>query len=205
MFSCQHPVHIMFSCQQCVDKRVHCAGAYDVELKPSRRNSREVCVQRSLRSKVITLSRQMPRAAVRQNELQDGAKCLVMTKGVRLNGRQYAQGDHVEYSMIFDRRNRNVDMDARSVGQIRQFYVFRHTQPSVKNVVFVEIQEREVLSKYRSVYELQHFDRGLSGDLSSVECTGKLLHIDSITFKVHIAPHWSNTHKLCAIPMWAAR
>jgi hypothetical protein len=75
-------------------------GRYTVAARPSRRNARELkgedkvaFVQRRARS-ILTQANMVATAAVARS---DACTVFAMVKGVQLNGREFAQGDHVEY------------------------------------------------------------------------------------------------------------
>ena len=134
--------------------------------------------------------------------------------GLRLNGRPYEQGDHVEY-LLYVRPRGNVDgiggrlgsSTSHRIGLLLMMYTFTLNDNSTET--FVAIRDRPVIAKLRNLYVLASVAKWqLPGQDEEYSDTSTLVHVDAITSKVKIVPHHeprcAATHML-ATAMWEAR
>lgn len=187
-------------------------GQYACVVKPSRRNSQQVdfaFAPNALLQKMRAVCRMLGVTPV-----TDKMRCKMMLKGVMLNGHVYKQGDRCAYlARVAPRGNaegvggRLGSSESYKVGTIKMFYHF----PRTPSITFVDILDLPVRRKLRSLYIVAAqpaFPRGFA--CNPVTATSTLYHIDSITSKVLLAPHYTEdeteaTTEMCGIPMWDAR
>jgi hypothetical protein len=140
----------------------------------------------------------------------DLTACTGMIAGVVLNGREYQQGDAcVFFPVVVPRGNRDGvggrrgNADSAKVGIINMFYIFDGT-------ILVDVTVLPLVEKYRSLYIVENKEvqprvqfKAVYTFMSAVDRL--VIHVDAISCKVHLAPHFANTALLCGIPMWDAR
>ena len=141
--------------------------------------------------------------------------------GIRLNGRNYAQGSHIAFLPKVPRRGNlegvgGLDGSSTShcIGTIQMFYTCEMVslvpgRPST--ATFLDVIVRPKLRTWQDIFILEN-DRQLVGTekigFNHVHSpVHKLIHVDSITSKVMLVPHFQEekTHEMCAIRMWDAR
>lgn len=191
---------------QIVRKKGDLAGSYAVTLRPSRRNSRSLKPGPALKQRFNSISRRAA-GVVPAAEL---TACTGMIAGVVLNGREYQQGDACAFfPYVRPRGNRDGvggrrgNVDSAKVGIINMFYIFEST-------ILVDLTVLPLVEKCRSLFIVQNRYvqprvqfKQVYKFMSAVDRL--VMHVDSISCKVHLAPHFSDTALLCGIPMWDAR
>ena len=208
-------------------------GAYALELRESRRNSRkfffdeDVCalVRGKVRDVLELLKYPPAYKPVQPSPGERGEGCVAMIAGVILNGRRYAQGSHCEYlpwvPVSYRNRARGILADgpggwegsstSRKICTVHMFYTFNMQGPGPKRATFVAITDRPVLSRARSLSVISWAgERDLKPGFDFEMTDGhELIHIDSITWKVKLAPHFNSdlatAGQACAIPIWESR
>jgi hypothetical protein len=95
------------------------------------------------------------------------------------------------------------------VGTIMMFYTFCVTGLGAPvTATFVEIKRRPIEYKVRSLYIIQTIgvdDSLLKGLEHQFSDDHVLVHVDSITHKLKVVPHFDAQYEdalMCAIPMW---
>ena len=112
-----------------------------------------------------------------------------MTAGVHLNGHEYKQGDWC--GVVKTNPRRPGSPATYHVGRVENFLVF-------PGIVFVRLSERPVLEKRFTYYIHQNTD-------GFMDCGNLLVHIDNVTAKMHVVPHFDDAEKVCSIHVWDAR
>ena len=196
------------------------AGEYSFNVRPTWRNSRNVSPsdvateEKSITTHVRTLWRSLKNPA--SYAPKEDAKCVILVAGVTINGRKFRQGAHCEYlPKVVPRGNlpgpggQEGSSQSHRVGTICLFYLFEMKGgPSPE--VFVSIKPRPILSRQRSMYIVANIKDDTSQPQFAHSHTNDhtLIHIDSITGKIMLVPHYnvdeSNT-LMCAIKMWGVR
>ena len=205
-------------------------GEFGVELRQSRRNARNADV----RELVTVLP--MLKALLRRLGCPAAYKpatgprtCIAMTAGVMLNGRQYKQGSHAEYLPRVGRRGNRPgaggaegSSTSHRVATVHMFYHFsmEGSRPESyrggvtlkalpDEATFAIVSDRVVHDKIRSMHIVDAVRDSATkpGFKFKTAAEHTIIHIDSITAKVMIVPHFDTTqnHLMCAIPMWIAR
>ena len=205
-------------------------GEFGVELRQSRRNARNADVRelvtvlpmlKALLKRLGCPAAYKPATGLRA--------CIAMTAGVILNGRQYKQGSHAEYLPVVRRRfNRpgpggeEGSSESHRVATVHMFYHFtmQGSRPETvrggvtlkelpDEATFAIISDRAVRDKIRSMHIVDAVRDNATkpGFKFKTAAEHTIIHIDSITAKVMIVPHFDTTqnHLMCAIPMWIAR
>ena len=133
-----------------------------------------------------------------------------MIAGVELNGREYVQGDPVLYFPVVARHFNQpgvggLDGVSTSVccGIINMFYSF-------EGAVLIDLTAVPIVRKNRSMHIVRNYAYDVSEAfkdyVNTMNKDGRLLiHIDSVSCKVHFAPDPYDNQLTCAIPMWDAR
>ena len=137
-----------------------------------------------------------------------------MIAGVFINGRQYSQGSVVEYLPKVRPRGNVEGVGGRAgssesclIGTINMFYVF-HMKDNTTDI-FVDITNHPIKHEVRSIYVLGLTPHSLEPGFTRTAAPGQcFIHIDSITHKVLLAPHYDpdlgDTYTN-AIRMWEAK
>jgi hypothetical protein len=195
-------------------------GQYAYHVKATRRNS----VTKPMR-KVDTEHKTMAGCVVRlldslkhprtYRPVQDG-KCELLIGGVRINGRLFRQGDHCEYLQKVQARGNLPGIGGLAgsslsyeLGTIELFYTVNMVGgPSP--ATFVSVKPRPILSKERSMYIIATIcqDTSLSKFAHVHTLAHHLIHLDSITAKVKLVPHYDIAKQaslMCGINMWCVR
>ena len=162
--------------------------------------------------KALLASLKHPRA---YRPAEDG-KCEVLVGGVRINGRLFRQGDHCEYLLhVLPRGNLPGiggllgSSTSYSLGTIALFYrVPMVGGPSP--ATFVSVKPRLIKEKERSMYIIDSIceDTSLSAFKHVHTLAHHLIHVDSITAKVKLVPHYAvdkHDSLMCGIKMWCVR
>ena len=136
-----------------------------------------------------------------------------MISGVTLNGRNFSQGDSCLYVPIVPRRYNQPGVGGQDgtstshlLGIINMFYTF--TLP-LGDVTFVSLYNLPIEHKLRSLYVTRTVVRNIQPGFADAYTTNQvLIHIDSITAKLFLVPHFNPTYRsdfMCGIPMWDSR
>ena len=92
------------------------------------------------------------------------------------------------------------------IGTIKMFY---HFKIGAVETTFVDILDHPVLEKVRGLYIIQKVPALQRGSTKHpVTATSTIYHIDSITSKILLAPHFTPElmpTRMCGIRMWSAR
>ena len=183
-----------------------------MDVKRSRRNSRDSLPPAHLVTLVNSIGDRMePKFKFQGNHL-----FCRMIGGVHLNGRLYKQSDMCEYLPRVPRSNIvRGSSDSFRVGFINMFYTFEDTSLRLPKLdVFVSVTDVPVRGRERSLYLVDniHGQRGVKEKFNFVHDSSRhtLLHIDAITAKVLVVPHFNpdpeiRSRLMVAIPMWYAR
>jgi hypothetical protein len=152
---------------------------------------------------------------------KDAVSCELFIAGIQLNGRVFRQGDHCEYLPKVAVRPNVPGVVGGSlgssashlIGTVGLFYRFQmNGGPSP--AMFVSVKPRKIKEKERSLYILDgtgvideaHVHKKGHSHVHTLQHT--LIHIDAITAKVKIVPHYDLAKRaafMCAIPMWHVR
>jgi hypothetical protein len=176
-----------------MEEKGNLPGEFALQLKRTRRNSKDVTLEDDVFSKIdqccragIALQRPTDRTAVR------------LDKGVKMNGRPVSRGDVCAVSLHVPRlQSQNAGSESsQGVCTVCCFYQIKCGE---KLEVFADVIYVEFTHKIRSMFILNRADLGLDG------FTHTFIHADMIVAKLHVAPHFSDTTLVCAIPMWDTR
>jgi hypothetical protein len=143
--------------------------------------------------------------------------CELLISGIRINGRLFKQGDHCEYLPRVVPRG-NVpgvvggllgSSTSHLIGTVGLFYRFE-MDGGPSPAVFVSVTPRLIKEKERSMYIIEGVidDTRIRGFEHVHTKLLHFMHIDSITAKVKLVPHYDlakRTAFMCAIPMWYVR
>ena len=194
------------------------AGLYKLRVVETRRNHRLKQVTPELINAYRALRATAPSAAAilpAPTEDRFGQVATAMIAGVFLNGREYKQGDVCEYLPWVARRG-NADGAGGRAGsseahQLCKVNYFIVCQIERRSIVLVHVTPVPILAKERSVYivpkQIPTPPRKFKDLVSAFGCTTTthFLHIDSITSKIHVTPHFNNPEWMCALCMFEAR
>ena len=140
-----------------------------------------------------------------------------MLAGVYLNGREYKRGNYCEYLPYVRPRGNLPAVAGGELGssasyllaRIECFYVFRVAD---QMIALAQITDLPVLGNVRSlriVQRLTHPIRKGFEDFWHIRHAAPadvlIIHIDSITHKMFLAPHFDEPSKMCAMRVWEAR
>jgi hypothetical protein len=96
--------------------------------------------------------------------------------------------------------------ESHKIGTIKMFY---HFDVAGVRTTFVDIDDHPILHKVRSLFIIDTVEALQRGrDLYPAHRHSTIFHIDAITSKVLLAPHFDpalSATKMCAISMWEAR
>ena len=191
-------------------------GQYARVVTPTRRNNKSVAVAlSSVQSPLFTKLRVIC-AALPDFAISRDLECLQMIAGVKLNGHEYSQGDTVAY-MPRVRVRGNLEgvggrfgaSESHKIGTIKMMYYF----PSIAEYAgtFVDIEDRPVSRKLRSLFIVDHHLPLPQGHHAHpITNASTLYHIDAITHKIKLVPHFHQDTKksvteMCGIIIWEAR
>lgn len=187
-------------------------GEGKVEFLPSRRNSNALNEDDS---NALWSSTNLRRLGLVRSGIARGEALI---SGVRLNGRPYKQGDHCEYIPIVHRRGNNPGPGglegsdtSRRIATINMFYAVRvQDNGEQRDVHLVDLTDIPVGGFYRKLSivssDTVRAQRRLPG-LNFQHGSGTLFHIDAISAKVMLVPHFDDSKKdslMIAIPIWEA-
>ena len=203
---------ILAVCQDIKNDRGELPGAYTAELKRTRRNNTPLQLDElaALWSSVSSITRRLDLTAA--NSPDAG---YAMKSGVWLNGRQYRQGDHIQYTPIVPRRGnlpgpggREGSATSRRIATVNMFYDLQ-LRGGAKPLLLVDITERTVVSSYRSLLIIDSIraDTAQVGFNLPHGNNRTLIHLDAIDAKVKLVPHFDKAKcstLMMAIPMWEA-
>ncbi len=142
--------------------------------------------------------------------------CEVLLSGVRINGRLFRQGDHCEYLVKVPRRINQPGVggslgssESHLIGTVGMFYRFNMVGGDTP-AAFVSIKPRAVVGKDRSMYIVDTVsdDTAVSGFEYFHMAGHMFIHIESITAKVKLVPHYDEVKRaqfMSAIRMWCVR
>ena len=206
-------------------------GDFGVELRQSRRNARKADERELVRTVLPMLKALLKRlnCPAAYKPATGLRACIAMTAGVILNGRQYKQGSHAEYLPVVKRRGNLAgpggeggSSTSHRVATVHMFYHFtmQGSRPETyrggvtlkalpDEATFAIISDRVVHDKIRSMHIVDAVRDSATkpGFKFKTAAEHTIIHIDSITAKVMLVPHFDATqnHLMCAIPMWIAR
>lgn len=117
----------------------------------------------------------------------------------KLNGRPVACGD-VCICVVFIRRSQALTADSimhRRVCKIVSFYeLVCGNEPQI----FAEVNVIDTIDTIQSLYVVN------ASALSQPDVENTtVFHVDNVTTKAHVAPHFDNAEYVCIIPMWETR
>ena len=182
---------------------------YAVSLHPSLHNSKIVSLVGTSRFASITAICREPRTHLSVPRHPEST--LQMIKGVNINGRQYRQGDHVEYYPPVPRMQRNPTGlgSSRSslLGTINMFYTFDHA--SAEPQTFLEVTLLTVVERMSpGLFVIDRIDRNdarLSGFARVPSGETHMVFVDSVVHRVKVVEHFADDALMCALRMWEAR
>ena len=158
-----------------------------------------------LQPDVVTLCRSL---GIGADAMPDFTKPLVkLIGGLTLNGRKLSQGDTCEYLPIVS----DSQPAEYRLGVINMFYKFATSSNTDGYQILVDITQKPVLSKVRSLYVVAREARDTQLKRFThtyTRSTHALIHIDWITHKIFLAPHFDEALRatqMCGIPMWEMR
>jgi hypothetical protein len=186
-------------------------GRYTCVVMPNKRNT--FPLQLHLLTDLRRVLRRLGRQLVPTFDLESDTPCHQMIAGVLLNGRKYKQGDRCEYlpRVVRHHGSHGIGGDlggsmSHLIGTIKMFY---HFDINGQRTTFVDILDHPILRKDRSMYIIAYTPQLLMGrSAHPVTAASTIYHIDAITSKVLLAPHYTPELKhreMCAITMWEAR
>jgi hypothetical protein len=183
------------------------SGEFGVDVKPTKYNSKRLCDTTDLYSRIVSLLARLGHDSSYKPLCGSDMHCLAMTGGVKLNGRLYAQGAVVEYLETAVEYQEHCVV--RRLGTIGMFYHVRMEGPGQREALFVAVKDRPVTGKVRSMHITPTFVEDGSKPKFKFVLTEShlLLHVDSISAKVMLVPHFDHTlaaTHMCGLKMWEA-
>ena len=144
---------------------------------------------------------------------------MVQLVGVWLNGRQYKQGDHCAYLPYIPPRYRRRGVGghlgsstSHRIGTILMFYTLSMTgapsRPDQCHVLAIVDRRVKSLDHGMFIVDSVRQETEKLGFKFEPTPTTTFIHIDSITHKVKLVPHYDEDHMedlMCGISMWTAR
>ena len=194
-------------------------GVYSYHINATRRNTRSLVFKNvPTERKSITACVKTLLSSLNYSSTYAPANthCEVLISGVRINGRLFRQGDHCEYLPKVPRRPNQPGVGgslgssvSHLIGTIGMFYRFKMIGGDTP-ATFVSIKPRTLVERDRSMYIVSTVsdDTSVSGFKYVHLEAHTLVHIDSITAKVKLVPHYDEakcTDFMCAIRMWCVR
>ena len=170
-------------------------GLYSVKVETTRRNHRVEDMTRTSRYQGIV--RDYKVRVSQDSTPPDPSSCCVSINGIKINGWAFKQGSHVEYAT-----GGGGGGEGLKLGTVNMFYTFGiHSR---KQCTYVEVTERPILEKIRSLYVIDAIDRNEArldgfGRVPSGETS--MIHISSIRCKLKILPHFTSEDKLIGLRM----
>jgi hypothetical protein len=187
------------------------AGDFQIVISPSRRAKKIQDLTGKDRLEAIKTICRASNGAIPQ--LVEPNKCLVHTKGVSINGKKYAQGDHIEFYPRVRRRGnadgvggRDGNIGSSLLGTVNMFYTFGHKTNDAQT--FVEITPLPITDRIRDLFEIDAIARSearLNGFARVPSGPTTMIHVDAVAFQVKVVPHFSNENKLLVLRMRRSR
>jgi len=179
-----------------VEQKGPIPGEFALQLKRSRRNSKDVTLDDEVFNKIVQCSRGL---AI-QKPTERTAVCLI--KGVKMNGRPVSRGDVCVVTNFVHRRDHAHAGDTTSQG-VCTVCCFYQIKCHDGHEVFADVIMVDTTHKIRSMFIMEKASVGLSD--SSHTRARVFIHVDMIVQKMHIAPHFDDPTLVCGIPMWDTR
>lgn len=175
-------------------------GAFGVHVKRTKRNSRtiaESCLPQGVRRQIAALcSSASP--TLRAPQFAEGV--VQMDKGVTINGRPYQAGNFCEIVSSIPRSAQADDPRFIAIAEIDCFFVLScGVGCDRSDEVFISVWVVNVLEKQRSLYI-----RARPAE-DEPKPPAKIIHVDSVTRRIHFVPHFSQAGLECGIPVWDAK
>jgi hypothetical protein len=176
-----------------IEEKGNLPGEFALQLKRTRRNSRDVTLEDEVFNKIqqcartgLAILRPTDRTAVR------------LDKGVKMNGRPVSRGDVCVVAHQVNRLH-SEDAGSESSQGVCTVCCFYQVKCGDTLEVFADVLCVETTHKIRSMFIMKKSSVGLSG------LTHTFIHADRIVAKLHIVPHFDDNTLVCAIPMWDTR
>lgn len=194
-------------------------GSYGCTIKQTRRGARGGPTPSGVELAVLQLVRSLghPRS---YKPVHDG-HCQRMISGVTLNGHKYKQGHQILFLPRIRRRGNAAgpgglegSSTSHQVGTICMFYqlAMQGTSEGLpRHIVVVSVlvhPEVGRANQLRVVDTVREDVKLLGWDHFHDSRVHTLIHVDSITSRVMLVPHFDRSKKdsqMCVIPMWKAR
>lgn len=188
---------------------------FAVSIKTSRRNTKQVQLCAAVRTHY---NRLRARSALFPALPCGGGPVVdAMLAGIYLNGRHYRRGNYCEYLPQIHRRGNVEGVAGGRLGSSTSYLLariecFHILRVDGEEIVLVQITNLPVLSWIRSlrvvhrpaVPTVKGWDV-LYHTLQAVPDDVNIVHVDSITHKVFLAPHFTDANLMCALRIWEAR
>jgi hypothetical protein len=166
---------------------------------PSRRNSAKGNFDGPTRTSILNLLRYLKYSKIPTSE----SPYTLLSSGLLVNGRKLKSQDHIEYLPFVNRRTlhcRQVgSTEAYCVGTIERFHVFH--LGTDQELVLVELIDRPIRGMIRSLYVVD----SITDHVEGVASRKKFVHIDSVTARIRLVPHFDDPDLACAIRFWETR
>jgi hypothetical protein len=175
-----------------IDSKGFLPGAFLVQHKRSRRNSKNVVMDNDVFNKIKAFCHQ---TAIRQPTVHAAVR---FEAGVKMNGHSVTRGSVCLCTKIVPRaRWKDAGNDNfRTVCTILAFYL---VQCGDEEEMFAEVVVVPTVSRYRALYIVPRAGLGLTGFTSTI------IHVDLVIMNMHMCPHSDDITLMCAVPMWETR
>ena len=165
-------------------------GAFLLQVKRSRRNSRDLDVEPEIIAKIKACCRVMD---IRPPSVNIGVR---LEAGVKMNGRPVVRGDICVYTKAVPRQS---SVDAGHAREVCTVLAFYQVLCGDVEQMFVEVIPIETHSRHLSLFIVKRAGITLTG-VPSV-----FIHSDAILLALHVCPHFYDDTLVCAVPMWETR
>jgi hypothetical protein len=176
-----------------LEEKGNLPGEFAMQLKRTRRNSRDVTLDDEVFNKIVLCCR--AGLAIRRPTERTAVR---LDKGVKLNGRPVSHGDVCVVSHHVPRLH-SQDAGTESSQGVCTVCCFYQIKCGDTLEVFADVLCVETTHKIRSMFIMKKASVGLAG------LTHTFIHADMIVAKLHVAPHFDDSSLVCAIPMWDTR
>lgn len=168
-------------------------GSYNVSVTHTRCSSRRVPKPPPLLTAAV---RQLCIDLGVRFRTYDSSLTKAMTGGVRLNGRLYNSGSHVELTSSTHRSHPEMadDASSRKVATIHKFYSVHIDE---EEFLFVEVSTHKRVSMHKTVRVVKKRPKSKR----------RIFSVDSIQSKQKLVPHWDEniSDMVCSVHMWDAK